>query len=173
MALITPSLAQIKRITESAWAQDFDNGTYRQWGVYNRRVIAGTSIWSQHAWGNAWDIGCSGVAGDRLAGWFRAELSVGTILWRVKDHFDHIHVEGLPKRTGIPPINTGAEEEMELIKHIQRALNAAGLTPPLKVDGVWGVQTHNRLATALSQGNAPTLPDNLIQSGDTVKITRA
>ncbi len=86
------------------------------WGWCVRKNIAGTSTWSQHCpWPdgpggpgcNAVDIHPSSMAeGDRM---FRilAEMRgdgfpVGRTLWRVADHFDHLHQEGAPERTGTP-----------------------------------------------------------------------
>lgn len=47
------------------------------------------------------------------------------------------------------------EEEMELIQHIQRSLNAAGVRDkdgdPLEEDGVWGELTESALVAALGQ----------------------
>lgn len=90
-------------------------------GVYNRRKIAGTNTWSQHAWANAWDIGppkgepyYNAPTLDDVARHMRDLRSrgvlvngaqIGTILWRVRNHYDHIHIERAPKQRGTPPLN--------------------------------------------------------------------
>lgn len=76
------------------------------WGICNCRHIAGSTIWSQHSWCNAEDVHASVATMDAAASWLeskRGELPIGTVLWRVRDHFDHIHYEADPKMTGVPP----------------------------------------------------------------------
>jgi hypothetical protein len=109
--IVTLPLWKIRTAILDEFGVEFDDGLLRNLGVYNRRKIAGSQTWSQHSWGNAWDIGVRSWSmddGDRLVAWLRKErdsgqLPIGLILWRVKDHFDHIHVEGKPKWTGVPP----------------------------------------------------------------------
>ena len=85
-------------------------------GVTNVRKISGTNIWSQHSWSNALDIyhrdyGYSSARVhqrwlDKVDRWIRTffdELSIRTRLWRVKDHFNHIHIDPWPKGYGTPP----------------------------------------------------------------------
>lgn len=80
-------------------------------GVQECRKIANSNTWSQHAWGNAVDVMVPNLAtGDRVYAWTLANKSrygLGSVLWRVKDHYDHVHVEGLPKQTGTPPCASG------------------------------------------------------------------
>lgn len=169
--MITPAVREIKLKTEQHFEAGFHAGTYVDLGVYNRRPIAGTSTWSQHAWGNAWDIGVKGpkLMGDQLVDYLRTEdragrLSVGTILWQVKDHFDHVHVEGDPKKTGVPPIPGPEEDDMETTKGIQRVLNANGYKgkdgKALVVDGIWGANTEFalNLMVADAKRSLKTLP---------------
>jgi hypothetical protein len=47
----------------------------------------------------------------------------------------------------------------ELIKEIQTAINQTGVTPPLTVDGVWGVKTRNRFAAAMMIGEGTPGPE--------------
>lgn len=152
--------------------------TVRSLGVYNRRPIAGTSIWSQHSWGNAWDI--RPPATDRyqvvsstrkntldkvyatLVKWRKEGRTfggkkIGTILWRVRAHYDHIHVEAAPKFTGTPPVLNIWKEDMAAlqVEDLQRALVKAGYDigtfGPKNdgVDGDYGPKTESALVDAL------------------------
>lgn len=88
----------------------------------NCRPIAGTAIWSQHSWpgGNARDIfgpdkapsQTSQALLDVAAAHLRThktELGIKMILWRVKDHFNHIHVDMWPTGYSKPPCGGGHE----------------------------------------------------------------
>jgi hypothetical protein len=157
--IITPAVTEI-----SAALFDRFAGLVVSWGIYNRRPIAGTLTWSQHSWGNAEDI--SNAAGtsrmstlDSVYRWMVAErsagrLPLGTILWRVRDHYDHIHYEGLPKQFGTPPLS--GVTKMDVIAELgavgrwvapfQVALNEAkvrngGAWPTLVIDGRYGADT--------------------------------
>jgi len=86
------------------------------WGICARRKIAGTTTWSQHSpWprgpngkgSNAEDVQARTMAeGDAVAAKLRRlkqdGLPVGLILWRVPSHYDHVHYQGEPERTGQP-----------------------------------------------------------------------
>lgn len=131
-------------------------------GTYNRRKIAGSSAWSQHSWSNAEDIGVGTLAlGDEVLAWLQANATrLGLrrfgirrrpALWKVKNHYDHLHVEGLPTMTGIPPLAGGtlpATEEDDMkqgdsnddVKRYQDALNDVGYGP-IAVDGDYGPAT--------------------------------
>lgn len=66
--------------------------------------------WSQHAWSNAWDIDHTTLTLDKIAAFLRSATMapyVAEVLWRVPDHYGHIHVSGRPKRTGVPPCAVG------------------------------------------------------------------
>lgn len=91
-------------------------------GVYVRKLISGTDMWSQHSWGNAVDvvIGSTGnvlanpeaqAKMDMLAGWTaenHSALRVATQLWRANaDHMNHMHVDFWPQGTGTPPVMHG------------------------------------------------------------------
>lgn len=83
--------------------------------TYNRRHIGSnpTRPWSQHAgseparawWGNAVDIfdprdSYDSALLDEVAGFLRANkdsLRINHVLWRIKAHHDHIHVDTWPK----------------------------------------------------------------------------
>ncbi len=74
--------------------------------VSSCRKIARSNTWSQHAYDNAIDIFASTATLDMVAGFLRsnkAQLSVNNVLWRVRDHYDHCHVDFFPKGIGVPP----------------------------------------------------------------------
>jgi hypothetical protein len=91
----------------------------RQWPLltfqrHNCRPIAGTRVYSQHAWpgGNARDIFGPVWMLDRVANHLRTvqrRLGIKQILWRVKDHYDHVHADMWPTGIGIPPCAGGTE----------------------------------------------------------------
>ncbi len=77
-------------------------------GICNCRYIAGTTTWSQHAWCNAVDFGGPTELLDKAAAYMKrlkdkGYIPLGTLLWRVEGHYNHIHAEGLPKQYGTPP----------------------------------------------------------------------
>lgn len=149
------------------------------WGKWNRRYISGTTTWSQHAWANAEDI-ADGYYNDRydspyldqVYAWlidqkrkgtvFGDGAKIGTVLWKVPAHHDHIHYERYPKLRGTPPLrpptidwennNTMTYEEM------QRALVDAGYDlgdygpNGDGVDGKWGPMSHAALVKGLGAG---------------------
>lgn len=74
-------------------------------GIFACRKIAGTDVWSQHAWGNAVDIFVPSLAyGDAVSRWLRRRrFNVAHHLWRTTGHYDHIHLDFRPNRRGRPP----------------------------------------------------------------------
>jgi hypothetical protein len=100
---MTPNVAAIRAELELGF-----NGL--SFGVTNCRPIAGSTTWSQHAWSNALDIHGATTLLDKVYAWLiahRYELQIRVILWRVKDHYDHIHVDPWPKGIGTPPCAGG------------------------------------------------------------------
>lgn len=88
-----------------------------KFGVYNRRYIAGTDQWSQHAWGNAVDTVIGSLDNttkpwnmkkmDLVAAWAAANhnaLDLATQLWRTDDHWNHLHTDFYPQGYGTPPV---------------------------------------------------------------------
>jgi len=83
-------------------------------GVVVCKQIEGSSTWSQHSWGNAWDITGATATLDRVAVFLRsAEMRpvVAQVLWRIPDHYGHIHVSGRPMFSGVPPCAGGAPQQ--------------------------------------------------------------
>ncbi len=73
--------------------------------VSSCRKIARSNTWSQHAFDNAIDIFASRQTLDMVAGFLRSnkgQLSINNILWQVRDHYDHVHVDFYPKGIGKP-----------------------------------------------------------------------
>ena len=137
-------------------------------GYYNRRPIAGSTTWSQHAWGNAQDLGGSTQMLDLVNAWLqsnRTRLKIRVLLWRVANHHDHIHVDFNPKKLGVPPYPS---EDLvdDVVKGIQRSLNGSGFTDPsgqpLKVDGAWGPKTEWAYARmCVAAGESGVFPSSL------------
>lgn len=83
-------------------------------GVYNCRKIAGSSRWSQHAWGDAWDMTTPGAVKKgtptpALRAMVKAvrdhagQLHVTRVIFGDDAHQNHAHVDVDPERTGTPP----------------------------------------------------------------------
>lgn len=99
--------------------------SHESWGIYNCRAIAGSTSWSQHAWGNAEDLSEDGVASEAAGGWLfanRNRLPISELIglrrvwsrarasegWRAlstssHQHLDHWHVSADPLSSGRPP----------------------------------------------------------------------
>ena len=88
----------------------------------NCRRIAGSLTWSQHSWpgGNGRDIFGPDLAPspgsqallDQVASYLRANrtrFGIKVILWRVPDHYNHIHADMWPTGWGLPPCAGGEE----------------------------------------------------------------
>lgn len=101
----TPAIVAVWRAVYDRWGSVVGSA-----GVYVCRNIAGTSTPSQHSWGNAWDITGSTATLDHVAAFLGSasmRSHVAQVLWRVPDHYTHIHVSGRPMRAGIPPCMEG------------------------------------------------------------------
>lgn len=175
--MITPAAARIKAALDTAFAVELARGDLWSGGIYNRRKIAGSKTWSQHSWGNALDLMTRDLAtGDRVRAWLRSNalwLPVGTVLWRVPAHFDHLHIEGKPKRRGVPPVESKTEVEMqELTKRIQTALLAAGYQlPKYGADGDPGAETEAALAAAFRDARSRAAAAAPVDIGKIVQQT--
>lgn len=147
-------------------------------GQWLCRRIAGLTTWSQHSYtegeylGNAADIFPISMAqGDAIAAYIRTLPNVKVVLWRVKNHFTHIHYDTWPTGIGLPPCKGGALrvrhkdgtigrtfkptspppniDEMVLkegdkgdaVKVFQKSLNKWGGGGPVVVDGIYGPTT--------------------------------
>jgi hypothetical protein len=120
----------------------------RTGGVFNRRKIAGSDSWSQHAYGNAIDLydtqgGHNRIYLDKVAAWLKAQGETRLVLWQVTAHYDHIHYEPNPKYSGTPPLAPGGTTggNQVTVEKLQEMINSRGHQPPLKVDGVHGPLT--------------------------------
>ncbi len=108
----TPAAEATEGIVRAQFA-----GRFRGIGQYKRRLIAGTQTWSQHSWANGLDIYTSPaigtiaegdwkVNGDAIAQFLRDNrelFGIRYILWWVRNHYDHIHVDFWPKGVDTPP----------------------------------------------------------------------
>ena len=95
-----------------------------RFGRYNCRKISGSSAWSQHSWGpNALDLYPPKHISyatqrqeyqdylDIVDGFIRqhlSELNVRVRLWRVKNHYNHIHIDFWPRGWSTPPCAGGS-----------------------------------------------------------------
>lgn len=147
--MITPEMKEIKTYIDNAFRYAFDAGLLWSGGIYNRRYIAGTKTWSQHAYGNAYDIMVKNKEiGDKVFDYLMKMktngVKIGTVLWQVPAHYDHLHIEPARKRRGTPPRTSGkpafSENDREAVREIQRVLNEAGFGP-LVQDGLPGTKT--------------------------------
>ena len=156
--MITPAIAELNLRVRQKFAAEFASGALYSLGIYNRRYISGTDIWSQHAWGNAWDIGVARsqrpALGDRVKAWIRGEdaagrLATGLILWNVRNHYNHLHVEGDPKKFGVPPLPQEEDDMEAFVEAEQENLNDAGFRDSsgnrLDVDGLLGPKTQSAM----------------------------
>lgn len=107
----------------AAYFKEFPD--HESWGIFNCRPIAGSSSWSQHAWGNAEDFSDGGVAAPEAERWFnrnKTALPIAELIGRGRiwtkarssegfrslsssthQHHDHWHVSADPLGTGTPP----------------------------------------------------------------------
>ena len=106
--MATPSINQVR----SEVSAHFPSVTLSADVAVCRR-IADSNRWSQHAWNNAVDIHVPDQrTGDAVYSWLVANknrIGLATICWQnhggcnAADHQDHVHVDGLPTKTGTPP----------------------------------------------------------------------
>ena len=109
------------------WAEDrlsieYPEATY---GRYSRRLMSGSSSWSQHSWkrkGNGLDIYAPGAAGStgrtaRLERIYqhllkhRIEYNIRYLIWYRPDHYGHhIHVDFHPRGAGVPGLRWSSVE---------------------------------------------------------------
>ena len=95
-----------------------------RFGIYNRRKISGSETWSQHSWPNALDIVFTKY-GD--TSWtHQAQLDkvyeyimdnavlfkARYVLWRRRNHWDHIHLDFWPMGYGTPAVKRGGSSNM-------------------------------------------------------------
>jgi hypothetical protein len=165
----TPPIAQLIEEVYRAFPTAYSLGTY------NRRKIAGSTRWSQHSWANAEDVGVGSLElGDSVFRWLEqnaVRLNLRHFsgwrpgLWRIPYHYDHLHIEGLPTKTGTPPLGGGytpisVPEGDDMLQRgdsgpdvakFQDALNDVGFGgEPLVADGDYGGLTS--AAVASTQG---------------------
>ena len=90
-----------------------------RFGRYNCRRIAGSERYSQHSWSNARDIYAPlehedpSAFIDDVVEWCEANedaLSVRLILWQVRDHFGHAHIDFWPTGYAVPPCDMGVSQ---------------------------------------------------------------
>lgn len=94
--------------------------------VSNCRKIAGSSRWSQHAYKNASDVfGPTGTL-DRVAAHARSLNYVANVLWRVKNHYDHVHVDFHPQGRGTPNCMGGSGDPPQSSRRALGSIHVEG-----------------------------------------------
>ena len=95
-----PQIQEIYRSVRDAFSGAQDWG-----GQVCRRNTANWAVWSQHAYGRAWDVHPASMAqGDAIRRFVDENWGGRTkVFWRVRAHFDHLHIELTPAGTGTPP----------------------------------------------------------------------
>lgn len=129
MTSLTPPIQRLRAEVFDRFPRAIDLGAF-----VCRKINPARNVWSQHAWGNALDIGVPLVdhgprrgwdgrdrtdtdlpgydvtLGDEIAAWVRTHrgrLGTGRMIWRAPLHWDHLHVEGAHTFGGTPPCAGG------------------------------------------------------------------
>ena len=122
--MITPFAALLKGQLE---AQFSGINSPRPIEVFNPRLVASGTRWSEHAWGNALDIFGTVSFLDGVYAWLAARSSswngvgFGELLWREAQHWDHIHVAPNPlyhKRSGRYLVPPGVNQRPNMIPRL-------------------------------------------------------
>ena len=162
----TPELAKLEAAVKAEFPDEWASGVFYSLGIYNcrRKNRKPGGAWSEHAWGNAIDIGVRvKEAGDRLAAWARRSGLASEVFWQVRYHYNHVHITAQPRRNfdnkQTPPCAGGdhphdpEDDDMKLTKLIQEALNEVGFRDYqgkiLRVDGIPGPRTKSAVVAAL------------------------
>ncbi len=91
-----------------------DGGTCGSWDL--------SQPFSQHSWGNAWDIGGPLDVLGTVAHYLARQPYAAQVLWQyhdligggsVYDHAGHVHLSGKPMFTGVPPCAGGAASRQQ------------------------------------------------------------
>ena len=93
-----------------------------RFGRFNCRAISGSSTYSQHSWNNARDLypplGISYPSTeytlwlDHVATFLRSNmesLNIRVLLWQVRNHYNHIHIDFWPQGWETPPCAGGSD----------------------------------------------------------------
>lgn len=105
-------------------------------GAWSCRYILGTFTWSQHSYtegeyeGNAADFFGPIPILDSVAWYLRQQPNVKAVLWRVKNHFDHVHLDTWPTGIGTPPCKGGPLRVKHKDGTIGRTFNVEPYVPP-------------------------------------------
>lgn len=124
-------------------------------GAWNCRRIAGLLKWSQHAYtegeyeGNAADIfPWSPTQGDEIAAWLKTQPNIKAVLWRTKNHYDHVHFDTWPTGIGLPPCKGGNLRVQHEDGKIGRTFKEEDL-PLNDADKAWITDTINEAVAGL------------------------
>lgn len=155
----TPPIRYIWREVSDRWGNRVTS-----WGVFVCRNISGTSTPSQHAWGNAWDIHASTGLLDVIARFLRSERMepwVYQVLWRVADHYDHIHVDGRPYQHGVPPCmgNGGGQRDGHARRRVPLPEVGELISAESWVPAAWAAARHLARSAERASSWAATIGD--------------
>jgi hypothetical protein len=115
---VTPPIRKAWADVYARWGAQVSNlGTFACRRIFGRPAPA---PWSEHAWGNAWDIGGSTAVLSAVARYLAQQPYAAQVLWQgrdlvtgasVEDHYNHVHISGRPLRnpngTAVPPCAGG------------------------------------------------------------------
>jgi hypothetical protein len=146
-------------------------------GAYNCRLIAGSDVWSNHAWGLAIDINWQLNPMRRplttnIPVWMRQLFNRFGFAWGgdYSGTPDAMHMEfmGTPAQAAAATVAARRElgaggstpSDPTLVQNLQRALHFIGAD----VDGIWGVNTENRLNLVWLAVTGKMFDPNLIRA---------
>lgn len=154
----TPQIETIRAAVTARFPRAVDGG------IDSCRKVAGSSRWSQHAYGNAWDIFGPGRTATRpdknyldSIYWFlnnnRAALQIDELIWEHRGggsaaaHQDHIHVSAKPKQTGTPACAGGTPTATPVFTNPGTQEYFEGLEDEARADGRHWTQRDDALGT--------------------------
>jgi hypothetical protein len=100
---------ELQRVINDVWKEFGSNKSLRSLGGFVCKCIGGTCPGrgiSQHSYGNAIDIGIGTdmKLGDEIHNWLKRNAPAECEnLWRIPDHYDHVHFSLAPCKRGCPP----------------------------------------------------------------------
>lgn len=148
----TAAIRQIKRDVRARFVVVEDSGTF---DCRKKRNLAGETIggWSQHAWGNAWDVTLEPA--DAAKRYLEDHPKVVRVIDYRPRGGSHFHIDGAPEQSGTPPCaQAGGESDSPPVMNPPRDDDTArvpvGPTPPGMEDREGGIREGSAADRALS-----------------------